>query len=337
MQIKSNKGSVLMVSMWVLAILATFAVGIAYRASVNLKLGRLQRDSARSYFLATAGIERAKVELKNDLNSHDSLLEPWSTGKDAAENPLFEDIGISTESGGTFTVRIIDEERKININTAPDILINTLLQESGIDEANASAITGYIRLWRGDNSAMPETDTETYNNFKRSPFNNCEELRIPLEYFYRDAGSGDYRARSEELYGKLRGLVTVYPATGTAKTNINTASPEALGILIKSAAAKLNNAGASVSADPAALVNMILEYRRDNIFSDINLAGPLDLSGPAGSDLIKIINQLKELIGTESQNFRIISAGKITGSGASRAIECVFNRRERKIIHWHES
>ncbi|MBI5144843.1 MAG: hypothetical protein HZA27_01505, partial [Candidatus Omnitrophica bacterium] len=49
-----KKGSVLIISLWILAILVVFAVSLAQRAAASLRLARYQRDGLKAYLLAKA-------------------------------------------------------------------------------------------------------------------------------------------------------------------------------------------------------------------------------------------------------------------------------------------
>lgn len=316
-----------MISMWVLAMLVVSAAGLAHRASLNLKLSRLQRDSLRARLLARAEIKKAMAQLSEDRNDYDWLNEIWNAARET-----------NFGSAGTFTLKITDEERKININTASLTLISSLLRESGINEQDALAIAEFIRIWRGDNALPPGPKADTDKLFKKSAFNAGEELVIVLEYFYQNSGAADYRAKAVELYEKIKDLVTVFPAGGSAgKVNINTVIPKALELLIKSGIADLEDAGIEINADAGDLLNKILEYRREKPFGDIGIENSLDIGGPAESDFRTIIAGLKPLIDIKSQNFAITCANASANTGARPNIECVFNRESGKILYWHEN
>lgn len=321
-----RKGSVLMVSMWVLAMLVIFAIGLGRRASLNLKLSRLQRDGLRARFAAEAGIKKAIANLKNDQNNYDSLDESWNANQK-----------ISFGSGESFTLQIADEERKININTASQELINAMLKESGADEEKASRIAEYICIWRGDNNPSFDTEAEIYNISRKSYFKSVEELMIILDYFYQGIDNENYRKQAKELYENIKGLITVFPAEDKSKVNINTVNPKALELMIKTSITGLEATGDTINADPANLLNRILEYRRNNVFRDTALENSLDLSGPDESDFKKIITALKDSIDIESQNFRVTSTGEIKGTGVRSNIECVFDRKNEKKLYWHEN
>ncbi len=291
----------------------------------------------------------ARVELKKDQNNYDALDETWSTGRDSAGKALFENMEIEPVSRGTFTIKYLfdgqqdkylcmqDEERKINLNAASRDLINTLLKECSVPEAEAGEIAKYICVWRGDKNPDLNPQADIYKAFKKSPFNNAEELIIILEYFYQNAGNSDYRREAKDLYVTLRDLITVYPVAAGAKVNINTASQKTIAILINSGINRLRQSGEVINATASALLNKILEYRQANVFKDADIEKSLILSGPDETDFRKIINELKGHIATESHNFRISSSGNIKNSATNYRIDCVFDRRNDKFVYWHQN
>ncbi len=139
---------------------------------------------------------------------------------------------------------MLDEERRINLNTAPKELLKTLLIEAGLQEEYASQVSDYIRIWRGDNDPVLLPAMESAKNFKRSEFVNQDELQIILEFFYQNRGDDDYRLKARQLYEKLKDLIAVYPAAKDGmKININTVEPQVLRILINTSVLNLRQKG----------------------------------------------------------------------------------------------
>lgn len=347
-----RKASVLMITLWILAILAILAIGLGNRASFTLRLSRYQMEKLQAHCLAKAGIQKAIAELLNDQNGYDSFNETWSTGRDSTDRMIFENVEINERSGDTFNVKylydkeknkylcMLDEERRINLNTAPKELLKTLLIEAGLQEEYASQVSDYIRIWRGDNDPVLLPAMESAKNFKRSEFVNQDELQIILEFFYQNRGDDDYRLKARQLYEKLKDLIAVYPAgKERMKININTVEPQVLRILINTSVLNLRQKGETVNIDPALLSNMIMEYRQNNIFLNTELEAALGIvgSGPGASELLKVINELKKWADVKSHNFRIISTGKTAANNTTYSIECIFNRDNGIFVYWHEN
>lgn len=336
-----QKGSILMISLWIVAILAVFAIGLGHRALINLKVARYQRDRLKATCLAKAGINKAVAELKKDSNEYDSLSETWSTGLDPLTNqPIFENVEINPRSGETFSVRYLyeqdrkiyycmqDEERRININTARKELLVGLLEEAKFAAAQAGQLADYILVWRGDNNTLlPEAA-----NFKKSAFSVPEELLIVLQYYYQKENSADYQAQAESAYANIKDLITV---SAIEKININTAPEVVLGVLAKAVIA----AGQQDAIAP--LVTKIIAFRQGQSgpFNEDRLTNFSDSQLSSDQERNIWNNGLRPLLGCHSRYFRveaIASLGKV-----SKSITAVVNRgnptEPAKIVYWHEN
>ena len=153
----TKKAQVLVVSLWILATLTILAVGIGHRVSMALRLSRYQRDKFKALYLARAGLNRAIAELEKDTtNDYDTLNESWVNNEEAFKRIVLNDnqSEFATVSYGTLdeysnpktVYGVVDEERNININTAPKELLVELLDKKGI--SNPSDIANNICAWR---------------------------------------------------------------------------------------------------------------------------------------------------------------------------------------------
>lgn len=316
----------MIISAWILVILTILAIGIGHRVSIALRLSGYQRDKVKAYYLAKAGINKAITELEKDANNYDALNESWSDNKDAFEKIVLND-NQNEYAQVSYTVKeadreetkfgVIDEERKININTAPKELLAELLEESGI--VNSSNIADNICAWRGDSGVnVPEYSDLGYSN-KADKFANIEELILIKDI-------------DNEIYRILKSLITVH---SNGKINMNTASQEMLNILVGYCIKQLESRNV-VDINPEGLVEKIIELRLKNtVFtssSDLE-AGLGDLSLHAGPK--NILNELYRFTDFKSSCFYIVSNGKIRNTSFT-AISCIFDRDNKKIVYWHE-
>ena len=109
------KGSVLMVSLWVLAFLVVLAIGLGHRAAVDLKSSRLELNSLRAWFLAKSGLNKTMAIIDNNFLDAEGK-EP----KDLYSSKFSDDIG-SFEVGyrdalGNFIFGPLEEDGKVNVN-----------------------------------------------------------------------------------------------------------------------------------------------------------------------------------------------------------------------------
>jgi len=338
-----KKGSILMISLWILAILAVFAIGLGHRASINLRLARYQRDRLKAYCLAEAAIYRAIVELEKDKNAsgYDSLNETWSSGVDpVTKEPLFKNIEIDKGSDETFTVRYLydrdnylcmaDEERKININTASAGLLFNLLKDSNFQEAQAQEFLNYIRVWRGDKDATLNAKAETYKNFKRSPFSNCEEVILILDFFYKNRGEADCRTKAQETFNGLKDLITVYADNLNTFVNINTTSERILTILANSVAEDDEQRNCV-----ARVVSKIIELREQEEKKCFENLDSIKIDVAAGSPDENLLANLKKGFILKSGYFKIEATGN--AGKTIKKITAIYNRQDKKIVYWHEN
>ncbi|MCX5699845.1 MAG: type II secretion system protein GspK [Candidatus Omnitrophica bacterium] len=348
---QNKKGSILLISSWVLLILVVLAIGLGHRSSIALRLCAYQRDNLKASYLAKAGINQAILQLKEDASfPYNSLKSIWSTGVDPlTSKPLFENVQIRDGSGEKFTVRypyddinylcMLDEERKININKVVtglifqpllgQLILTRLFDFAGA--ANPDDLKNLVVKWI-DPAADIGDDPDQI--FKNSNLQTTEELLPILEFFYKEEGNPALKAK--QIYGKIKDLITVY---GDGKININTAKEETLGILINACIDEcVKNGVITVRPDPQNLINLISIIRKDAPFENLGaLSNALASTSNLSSEEKNVLNKLTEIITFKSNNFRINSTGEIIGKSISKTITCIFSRTGNKIIYWHEN
>lgn len=306
--VKDEKGMILIVTLWILAILTLLAISFSYRMRIEIKLTQFQIDSLRALYLAKAGINYAIATLKKDTNNdeYDSLNEEWAYKKEI----------IKLEKG-KFTFYIEDEERRINLNTAT----KSMLDKLGLKEDIVCAIID----WRDEDNKITKPDgveDEYYQSLNRpyhcknAPFESIEELLLVKG------------VSSEILYGEdnISQLITVY---GKGKININTAPKKVLSTLPglnDELAQNIINYRAGVDLKEGTEDDKIFKYPTDIIEKD-NGTGVYGIGE-------KEYEQFKNLITTKSNNFRITSVG-IKDKVVSKII-AIFNKETDKIIYWKE-
>jgi len=233
---KRNKksGSVLVIALWSLFLLTIFAVQLAVivRQKITLVHRLDQRD--RLFYVAEAGIKKAIVELRKEdaIPDADVFAEPWGNNTES-----FKDVAVGN---GYFNVSygyagnrlrrtqfgVMDEESKINLNTAPvDILLNLLQLEGGLDADQAYTIAYAVIDWRDADSFFqhPQYGAEDadYEGLKApyeskdGPFELIDELLL-------------VKGMDEDVFARIKDHVTVY---GEGRININTVQPAVLKAL----------------------------------------------------------------------------------------------------------
>jgi general secretion pathway protein K len=321
----AKKAQVLIIILWILVILTILAVSVGQRVSLALRLSRYQKERIRAHYLAKAGLNRAIIEIDNDINDFDALDETWS---DNAET--FQKISLDDSDNDFATVSYIlkddpvqvqfgaaDEERKININTAPKELLLALLDEAGI--VDAQKITDNIRAWRGDQDPLIPEDAKNYESLgypcKNGAFSNIAEINLVKDLTFED-------------YQKIKGLITVY---GDGRININTATLEVITILTRSIAKGLL---IDESFADSFAQKKIMDYRDTN--GPFKTANDVDNIPYTGDEEQNILNDLKSSITLKSDNFFIEVTGNV--SKIKSRVGAVYHRSgEKAILYWHET
>lgn len=337
-----KKGSVLMISLWVMAILVVFAVGLGHRAAMNLKLASYQRDRLKALNLAKAGLNKAMAFLEEDAVDPDT--KDFDTVKECGINlkgKTLEDIFSLNENNTKdgfrvgyknaqqdFIFGMRDEESKININGSLDPDENrvlAVLNACSIDKA--AEISETIAEWMKLNSAVPLA--------KKQDFKSPEELLAVLEYFYKEkAGETEYRRKAQETFLSVRSFVTVFPDDKT-KVNINTVSEQVLLMLANALAVgdELSRAS-NVSSEIIKLRDtMISSGQPFKTKTDIVLAQTA--IDPADADSINLFNKLADAFVFKSQYFQIEVNGFI--GKINKSITAIYNPYKHEIVYWHEN
>jgi len=107
---RKNKGLVIIAVLWTVVVLMVMTAILGRKSRLDMKVCLARMESVRCKWAARAGIEKAIAVLNEDETENDSLLDTW------CDNP--EDFNDVMLDQCWFTVRVIDESSKLNINTA---------------------------------------------------------------------------------------------------------------------------------------------------------------------------------------------------------------------------
>src|SRR5262245_56177871 len=226
-KLSNNKASMLILAVFTLMLLTTLAatIGLRVRGRISM-LGRIE-DRSRLHFISEAGIKKAIAALRYDEKRHPQGLDAASKSY-RHNNP--EQFGSFTLDDGTVHVSynagenlfgVLDEERRININTADrPTLVKLFQQLSPRPQDQIKEIVEGIVSWRKIHSTemVGFVSDEYYQTLKQpypakhAPFELMDELRL-------------VKGIDPELYDQVRPFITVY---GDGQVNINTAPREVL-------------------------------------------------------------------------------------------------------------
>lgn len=135
----SKKGLVLVAVLWIVVVLTVIVAVLGRKSKLDSKICLARMEAVRCKWAARAGIEKAVAILNEDERETDSLIDLWSDN----DTDLTD---ISLERC-RFSVQVIDEASKLNVNTATR---EQLLGLPNMREEIADAIID----WR-DSDEMP--------------------------------------------------------------------------------------------------------------------------------------------------------------------------------------
>src|SRR3989338_1952047 len=343
---RSQQGTILILTLWALGLLTVFAIAIGFKIQQKIILASRLGKRAQLYYAAEAGVKKSIALLKKE-GGQNKVISKISL----FNNPdLFQAVPVGSfvfdvSSGKTYG--LVDEERKLNVNTADQPAVASLLREVlDVGEETAEDFADAIIDWRtlGESGISSFFSEEYYDNLrfpykeKKGNFETLDELLL-------------VKGITPAIYQKILPFVTIY---GNGKVNVNSAPQEVLMAL-----------GISGS-----IANKIVLGRRG---TDGEEATADDIIFPPGQDMIRLLydlvkeeqekddqekmTQLSELfvkrkIGGESSFFMIQSHGypkPLAEASAELAspddapqgrqkknITCVFDLNSGKIKYWRE-
>ena len=280
---RRSRGSVLIVVLWAVIFFSLVAVTLGVKARTQLGgLGRFIQIT-RAKPMAYSGISYA--------------IECWRQEKcDAVRE-------ISLPSG-SFKIEILDEESKINLNTAPEGALTAIFMSEDKGMERAQQLARGVSAWRQRREEFAEFGHRLGE--QGAGFGSVGELLV-------------VPGMTEELWTKIKDSLTVY---GRDKVNMNSVSRETLVLL------GLDAALAKRITDTRTELSDGAPWKPGQvIFSDLNdLTQKVGVSPHENGQL----QNLGSLWGFDSQTLRVLSTGAPKNTGASAAaVEFVLDKKAR--------
>jgi general secretion pathway protein K len=233
-----NRGAVaLVLVLWVVVVLIVIAGQFAYSMRTEINIVRNFKEEEESYQLAMAGMEKAKLEIL--LASPSSVVY-----LDEDSNLIFDDeseeiekpVRSGTLGKGRYEYTIVDEDRKLNINTASVEQLKSLFHKTGVEMSDVDIIVDSMIDWRDTNDLhMLNGAEEDYYRSLEEPysckdglFDTIEELLLvrgmTREIFYgTDKEKTEDREPQDDEPDVFKGVAEYLTVVDVKKVNINTA------------------------------------------------------------------------------------------------------------------
>ena len=247
---------VVLVAVTVLTILAG---AFAYAMKIETRLAANANNDEQMLWLGRAGVELARyvISLENGL-PYDALNQIWAGGPGAGAETNSALMGLSLTDypvgEGSVSIKIIDLERKVNVNTAPPPLLTQSLTAMGVDAGDISVVADSIQDWIDkDDATLPGgAESDFYQGMnppyyaKNAPIDDIAELMlikgVTMPMFKGGTGTNSMGANFQHHklgFGNAPGqeptyafgLQDVFTPFGSGKININTADLKALQLI----------------------------------------------------------------------------------------------------------
>ena len=327
-----NQGSILILTLWAIFMLAMLAVAVGAHIEGRLALARRIEQRTAGYSAARVGVERGIARLLQETNAWDGPGEPWS------DNPMdFSNVvsGVGafslfyaverSDGGSNLFYGVWDEQGKISINIPGRLEVITALLEvaGGLSHEEAARVGEAINLARtrlADKSPALGTKTGWVDpHMEPGPLKSIYELCW-------------IKGLSPGVFDKIKDYVTV---SGGGRVNLNTAGPvvlQSLGML----------GGGGDRKASKSLARKILQFReRGGIFKSYLGAGLAEAIGEEvklTDDERRLLYGMTPYVTVVSDHFRGHVEGWLAGQspGQRRYVDFVWDRKERKFEFWHE-
>lgn len=258
---KKNVGVALIIVMIAIAVFSALAAALAFSMKVETRLAMKADHEQQLLWLGRSGVEYARWILAQEASipgrPYDSLNQIWAGGPGAMGETNSVLAGISMENfpigEGTVSLKIIDLERKVNINTANAALLQQALTVMGVDADDISVVSDSLQDWRSAPAAprVAGAQSDYYQSLtppyyaKNAPIDDLSELLLvkgvtPEMYWGGEASNSPalpqrpklgFNTSPNEVPDYPFGLVDVFTAVSSGKINVNTADENVLQLI----------------------------------------------------------------------------------------------------------
>lgn len=296
--LRARRGSLLLVTLWLIAVLAVLAVAISRFLSLEIRLAayRAAREQARA--LARGGVYLAMERLAQDAAApetggaaYDWLSDEWAAFPQA--DPSADPSRWTLAAGaGKFVIQIRDEERRLDLNAASAAQLARLTGDAALAQAIVDARDAPDPAEDLPGAAPPYFA-------KNAPFAAPEEL-------------GDLPGMQAEPYALLAARTSPYRRS-TDPINLNTAPADVL-----------RAAGLADST-----VGLVLGFRERGVFQQAGVVVLEALKDGAGVDLTGTPDGnllISNLFGVASATFTVTVEGRVAQPPVTARVEAVIRR-----------
>lgn len=342
-----QSGVALLLVMGAIIVLTAIVAGFTYSMKVEAKLAQNFRNDGELEWLARSGVELARYILSQEMQGpegrmYDALNQKWAGGVGSITNETLAGISLTDNEigNGRFSLQITDQERRFNINSADELVLQQALSLMNVDASLHGTIIDSILDWRDPDNDPGLNGAESDDFYlrldppyyaKNGPIDDLSELLLVRgmlpEVYWGSGSSNVVRDPDAPLPGEFghfgemayitQGFHDLFTSVSAPQVNINTCSAETLEL---------------AGLDPLT-AQMILEARRgpdgtDGTEDDMPFRSPAQVPIPAADPLIR--QQVLQYFTVRSRTFEVIVTCDI--GGYQRKYRALLDRRSPRDI-----
>ncbi len=351
-KIRANKGSVLIMALWVVALLSFLSISLGRKATLEISLTKFMVGKVKSKYYAWAGIMQSLQEIKALVESARGKSEE---NPDSGENrldqkyyqqlPHFQDVCPEGEScifanfhipelgqDGDALIAMKPEETKININGLTKQNMTVMIELLGLlgaEEENAQIISHSLLDWKDVDKVLSHREygaedfyydslSDPYNN-KQTNFDTIYELLL-------------VRGMTQEIFDELKPYVTVYPRQGRLAVNLYFAPEQVLKALALSMSGPITNTDRE---DAESMVKKVLDHRQSHSdeYQDLNVK--IDVADYALNAKEKVLWLSLQRYRSQSVGYMHVYAwGRDKQQDITTLLETVINGADLSLVFW---
>ena len=245
-----KRGIALIIVMICITVLGALAAGFAYSMKVETRLAMNSNSEGDMLAIGWGSINKAValLNLRDPNEQWDSLNQKWAGGPGSAmTSNLLAVVELDPNT------KIVDMERRANINMADQMLLDQAMRVINVDPADSGPITASILDWidQDKNEHVNGTESEYYETLappykcKDAPIDDMTELLlvrgVTQEIFWGGVATNHSLANFQSKLGMQRGnqqavypvgLADLFSPLSAGLININTAPREVLAMVL---------------------------------------------------------------------------------------------------------
>lgn len=149
----NDAGIALITTLWVIAILSILVSAYLYEAHLDWRISRGAVEKTQAEYAAKAGIAQFQAVLEEDDAAYDDAEEDWGQG---VSGQMQDPSG--TEKVFSYSVSATDLNSLIDINSADNAVVSSLLESAGVPEESRSTLAQNIVSAREDRPFLTPGD-----------------------------------------------------------------------------------------------------------------------------------------------------------------------------------